>query len=300
MCLILLAWRVHPRYRLVLAANRDEFHARASAAAEYWRDCPDLLGGRDLESMGTWLGVTRAGRIAAVTNVRDTAATTPTQAPSRGSLARDFLCSDGPAARYVEQVVAQAAAYRGFNLLVGDHDTLWWISNRGDGARRLAPGVYGVANDLLDTPWPKVTIGKRALERTLRLGPSLGSLLALLDDTQVFADAELHAGAAAHRFAPIRHALLERAADRCDRRHAVRRAQLRPARTGTRIRLLRVSARRLGAQRAAHSAVCDARVEEHFALLREAERAVEADCVQLRGEHHLGVAARPRNLHQRA
>lgn len=191
MCLILLAWRVHPRYPLVLAANRDEFHARASAAAEYWRDCPNLLGGRDLESMGTWLGLTREGRIAAVTNVRDTAATTPTQAPSRGNLARDFLCSDAPAARYVEQVVAQAAAYRGFNLLVGDHDTLWWISNRGDGARRLAPGVYGVANDLLDTPWPKVTVGKRALERTLRLGPSLGSLLALLDDTQVFADAEL-------------------------------------------------------------------------------------------------------------
>jgi len=191
MCLILLAWRVHPHHRLVLAANRDEFHARASAAAGYWRDCPDLLGGRDLESMGTWLGVTRAGRIAAVTNVRDAGVSPPAPAPSRGKLARDFLCSKLPAARYAEDVAAQAAAYRGFNLLFGDHDSLWWLSNRGNGARRLEPGVYGVANDLLDTPWPKVTVGKRALERTLRLGPSLGGLLALLDDTRVFADAEL-------------------------------------------------------------------------------------------------------------
>jgi len=191
MCLILLAWRVHPRYRLVLAANRDEFHARTSAAAEYWRDRPDLLGGRDLESMGTWLGVTRSGRIAAVTNVRDGNATAPIPAPSRGNLARDFLCGDLPAAGYAEAVVAQAAAYRGFNLLIGDRDDLWWISNRGDGARRLEPGIYGVANDLLDTPWPKVTVGKRGLARTLGLGPSLGSLLALLDDTRVFSDVEL-------------------------------------------------------------------------------------------------------------
>ncbi|MDX1374136.1 MAG: NRDE family protein [Burkholderiales bacterium] len=188
MCLILFAWRVHPEYRLVLAANRDEFHARPSAAAAFWADRPDVLGGRDLESMGTWLGMTRSGRIAAVTNVRDARATAPQNAPSRGRLASDFLTGDATPARYAEQLSGADRAYRGFNLLIGDRDALWWTSNCGDGARRLAPGVYGVANDLLDTPWPKVTAGKSALERALRTGPGVGSLLALLDDTRAFAD----------------------------------------------------------------------------------------------------------------
>lgn len=191
MCLILFAWRVHPRYPLVLAANRDEFHARPSAAADFWRDRHDLLAGRDLESMGTWLGVTRSGRIAAVTNVRDGQASVMPNAPSRGLLASEFLCADTPPARYAEALSTQAKAYRGFNLLIGDRDTLWWTSNRAKGARRLAPGIYGVANDLLDTPWPKVTVGKKALGDALELGPSLGSLLALLDDTHIFADEEL-------------------------------------------------------------------------------------------------------------
>lgn len=191
MCLILFAWRTHPRYRLVLAANRDEFHARASAAAAFWNDSPAVLGGRDLESMGTWLGMTRSGRIAAVTNVRDARNETPPHAPSRGRLAGDFLCGNISPATFASQASGAGPAYRGFNLLIGDRDELWWTSNRGDGVRRLEPGVYGVANDLLDTPWPKVTAGKAALERVLRSGPSPGNLLALLADTHVFADDEL-------------------------------------------------------------------------------------------------------------
>jgi uncharacterized protein with NRDE domain len=191
MCLILFAWRAHPRFPLVLAANRDEFHARPSATAEFWRDRHDLLGGRDLESNGTWLGVTRSGRLAAVTNVRDGQAPVAAAAPSRGWLARDFLCGDAAPAGYAEAVSSQGERYRGFNLLVGDHDALWWVSNRANGARQLAPGIYGVANDLLDTPWPKVTSGKQALARTLQLGPSLDGLLALLDDTRAYADDEL-------------------------------------------------------------------------------------------------------------
>jgi uncharacterized protein with NRDE domain len=188
MCLILFAWRMHPRYRLVLAANRDEFHDRASETAGFWKDSPALLGGRDLESMGTWLGVTRTGRIAAVTNVRDGRVAVPPNAPSRGKLTRDFLCGDTPPARFAARASAHGQAYRGFNLLVGDHDELWWISNRGNGPRRLEPGLYGVANDLLDTPWPKVVAGKRALEGALRVEPSLDRLLALLDDTDGPAD----------------------------------------------------------------------------------------------------------------
>jgi len=188
MCLILFAWRMHPRYRLVVAANRDEFHARASAAAAYWADQSGLLGGRDLESMGTWLGLSRSGRIAAVTNVRDGRAEAPPNAPSRGRLTYEFLAGDVPPAQFAARVADEGHAYRGFNLLIGDRDELWWTSNRGNGARRLAPGVYGVANELLDTPWPKVTAGKAALERLLRAGPGLGSLLAILDDTRTFED----------------------------------------------------------------------------------------------------------------
>ena len=188
MCLILFAWRMHPRYRLVVAANRDEFHARPSAAAAFWDDQAGLLGGRDLESMGTWLGLTRTGRIAAVTNVRDGRAEAPPNAPSRGRLASDFLGGDASPAQFAAKVCDEAHAYRGFNLLIGDRDELWWTSNRGNGARRLEPGIYGVANELLDTPWPKVSAGKAALERVLRAGPGLGSLLAMLEDTQAFAD----------------------------------------------------------------------------------------------------------------
>jgi len=183
MCLILFAWRVHAQYRLVLAANRDEFHDRASETAGFWEDRPDLLGGRDLESMGTWLGVSRAGRIAAVTNVRDGPVAAAPNAASRGELTRDFLCGALPPAQFATQLAARGQAYRGFNLLIADRDELWWASNRGNGPRRLEPGLYGVANDLLDTPWPKVVSGKQALERVLRVGPSLGALLALLDDT---------------------------------------------------------------------------------------------------------------------
>lgn len=188
MCLILFAWRMHPQFELVLAANRDEFHARASAIAGFWEERPDLLGGRDLESMGTWLGVTRAGRIAAVTNVREGNGVASAAAPSRGQLTSEFLCGDRSPASYAARTEPLGNQYRGFNLLIGDRDELWWMSNRGNGARRLDPGIYGVANELLDTPWPKVTIGKRALERALRQGPSLDRLLLLLDDTRAFGD----------------------------------------------------------------------------------------------------------------
>ena len=191
MCLILFAWRMHPQHQLVLAANRDEFHARASSIAGFWTDRPDLLGGRDLESMGTWLGVTRAGRIAAVTNVREESSIAPGFAPSRGQLTRDFLCGELSPARYAAQTEPHGKDYRGFNLLIGDRDELWWVSNRGNGARRLERGIYGVANELLDSPWPKVETGKCALEHALHQGPSLDSLLLLLDDTRSFGDHEL-------------------------------------------------------------------------------------------------------------
>lgn len=187
MCLIVFAWQSHPRFPLVLAANRDEYHDRASARAAFWNERRDLLGGRDLQAGGTWLGLTRTGRIAAVTNVREATAALATPAPaapSRGALATDFLCGALAPKDYAGAIHSNGKAYRGFNLLIGDRSALWWVSNRGDGARRLGPGIYGVANDSLDTPSPKVVTGKQMLERLLATGPSLAALLALLADTR--------------------------------------------------------------------------------------------------------------------
>lgn len=190
MCLILVAWQAHPDYPLVLAANRDEYHARPSAPAGFWQDRPDVLGGRDLEGSGTWLGVTRRGRFAAVTNYRD-----PGEAPaaprSRGLLASRFLENGEAPAVCMRAVERDAATYRGFNFLAGDTRELWWASNRGGPPRRLGAGVYGLSNHLLDTPWPKVTRGKQRLTQALERSVSVEPLMALLADPAPAADAEL-------------------------------------------------------------------------------------------------------------
>ena len=190
MCVIVVAWRAHADYPLVVAANRDEFHERPSAAAHFWDDRPGILGGRDLECMGTWLGMTRAGKFAAVTNVRD-GTDTRTGERSRGLLASEFLGNGAPAAQYAARTAAEGDSYRGFNLLAADADELWWVSNRGDGPRRLAPGVYGVSNHLLDTPWPKVVRAKARLAEVMEVAPALDSIFELLADDAHAPDPEL-------------------------------------------------------------------------------------------------------------
>jgi uncharacterized protein with NRDE domain len=162
MCLILFAYQHHPRYRLILAANRDEFYARPTAPLGFWSDHPQVLAGRDLEQQGTWLGVTRGGRLAAITNYRDPHAIKPS-APSRGHLVSDFLKGSMPPADYLKFISASAERYNGFNLLVGNPDELFYFSNHGGGILRLEPGLYGLSNSLLDTPWPKVAQGKQAI-----------------------------------------------------------------------------------------------------------------------------------------
>jgi uncharacterized protein with NRDE domain len=142
MCLIVLAWRAHPDYPLVVAANRDEFHARPAAPAEFWSDHPEILAGRDLQARGTWMGVSRNGRFAAVTNYRG--GTEPSAKHSRGALVTGFLL------RGEKRV--EGSAYSGFNLLTADHDELWWTSNRDGAPRKLEPGVYGLGNLLLESP----------------------------------------------------------------------------------------------------------------------------------------------------
>ena len=191
MCLIFVAYRHHPRYPLVVAANRDEFYARPTAPARFWTDHPELLAGRDLESGGSWLGVTRDGRFAAVTNYREPGKAR-TDAPSRGHLVTDFLLgADSPAA-YLHRVSARGAEYNGFNLLAGNVSLLGWYSNRADGVKTLTPGVYALSNHLLDTRWPKVERGKSGFESLLDgeiLEESL--MLDLLADRAVAVEEEL-------------------------------------------------------------------------------------------------------------
>ena len=191
MCLILLAHEAHPRYRLIVAANRDEFYARPTAPADWWEDAPGVLGGRDLRAGGSWMGVARDGRWAAVTNYRDPTAERK-DAPSRGQLVGDYLRGADSPGEYLARLAPRAAAYNGFNLLVGEPGTVLWLSNRAPGPRPLDPGVHGVSNHLLDTPWPKVERGKRALEGLLRAKRlDAGPMLDLLLDRTVAADHEL-------------------------------------------------------------------------------------------------------------
>ena len=156
MCLILFAWQAHPEYELVLAANRDEFHARPTAPADFWDTQPGLLAGRDLEAGGTWMGITRQGRFAAVTNYREHQRPETTE-QSRGALVTDYLLGDaGPAASAASLA---GDGYSGFNLLMGAPGELAYASNRGRGPETVRPGVHGLSNHLLNTEWPKVEWG---------------------------------------------------------------------------------------------------------------------------------------------
>ncbi|MGD2127849.1 MAG: NRDE family protein [Lysobacterales bacterium] len=183
MCLILFAWRSHPRYALVLAANRDEFHERPSAEAAYWPGPEEWLGGRDLQAGGTWLGITRTMRFAAVTNFREPLAPEPSLGRSRGELVTAFLEDDRTPLEHLRAVQARGEDYRGFNLLAGTPDSLAWVSNRGGEACEVAPGCHGLSNHLLDTDWPKVRSGRKRLGKLLETDPvDAGLLLELLSD----------------------------------------------------------------------------------------------------------------------
>lgn len=192
MCLILLAYRTHPDYELVVAANRDEYHDRPTARAAFWEEVPQVLAGRDLRKGGTWLGITRTGRIAALTNYRDPASSRQ-GAPSRGRLVSDFLLGQESAEGYLKAVAEKGGLYNGFNLLVGDRDDLWWYSNRGPGPLKVPAGVHGLSNHLLDTPWPKVSRGQAALAQGLsKRGIALEQgLLGLLQDRTPAHDPDL-------------------------------------------------------------------------------------------------------------
>jgi len=183
MCLILFACDSHPDYSLIFAANRDEYYSRSAVALGFWEDAPDILAGRDLEAKGTWLGMTRNGRLCALTNFRGT--TPPLRdPPSRGNLVRDFLAGTATPKDYLEGVKANGHRYNGFNLLAADGSGLHHYSNKGDAVSRFGPGVYGISNCSLGTPWPKIVKGKEGLTRmTSGEGPlTIEGLLNLLED----------------------------------------------------------------------------------------------------------------------
>ncbi|HVN46380.1 MAG TPA: NRDE family protein [Steroidobacteraceae bacterium] len=191
MCLLVLAWRYHARYRLVLAANRDEFHDRDAAPLARWPAPADIIAGRDLRSGGTWLGIDRRRRFGVVTNYRELQPPLPA-APSRGALIPAYLagCSAeaaaaaGPA-EFFAGLEEPARRYSGFNLLLGAADSLWYGSNRSAPfARALPPGLYGLANESLDTPWPKLERVRAGLQMWLHGGAAAGTegLFALLAD----------------------------------------------------------------------------------------------------------------------
>jgi uncharacterized protein with NRDE domain len=164
MCVIFIAYRSHPKYPLIVLANRDEFFDRPTLAAAHWRDDSSIFAGRDLVAGGTWLGVADGGRFAAVTNYRDPNG--PPGGRSRGRLVSDFLRSKDEPPKYLNSISANADRYSGFNLVVGSfyesENELWFFSNRGGGPRKLGPGLYGLSNHLLNTSWPKVTRGLQA------------------------------------------------------------------------------------------------------------------------------------------
>lgn len=191
MCLIVFALECHQDYRLIVAANRDEYYERPTAPAGFWPDAPGVLAGRDLRSGGTWLGVNQNGRFAAVTNYR-ACGTPPPEPLSRGALVSAYLQGEQDAALFRTELELLAPRCDGFNLIYGDAGGLYYFSNRGGESGRIGAGIHGLSNHLLDTPWPKVTVATQGLERLLtneRFDPE--QLFALLAAAEPFADARL-------------------------------------------------------------------------------------------------------------
>ncbi|MGG2398104.1 NRDE family protein [Pseudomonas sp. SH1-B] len=184
MCLIVFAWQPQSSMPLRLAANRDEFYARPSAALSEWQEAPGVFAGRDLQAGGTWLGITAAGRFAALTNIRDPGQNTGTH--SRGALTADYLLGQDEPQAYLTRLLKNVTAYSGFNLLVGDRHQLWHLNSREGQPRQLQGGVYGLSNASLDTPWPKLLAARSALNAHIEAEDE--RLLELLTDSSQPAD----------------------------------------------------------------------------------------------------------------
>ncbi len=191
MCLILFAYNYHPQYKLIVAANRDEFYERPTLPAEYWQDNPDIIAGRDLQEGGTWMGVTTKGRFAALTNYRDPASHKP-ERPSRGYLVQNYLKSNVEPESYLTNLDEGGTQYNGFNLLLSNRESLFYYSNREQLIREVPAGVHGLSNGLLNEPWPKVKKGIKNLERILQRDIiNADALFAMMGDQEQAEDKDL-------------------------------------------------------------------------------------------------------------
>jgi uncharacterized protein with NRDE domain len=202
MCIAVIAWQSHPDYPLILASNRDEFYTRSTRPAAWWGQSVSLLAGRDEEAGGTWLGINRNGRVALVTNVRAPTERNP-HAPSRGALVVAALQAGDDVGPWLQATAQRTQAYNGFNLLVGDalplrsgrritRPRLHYFSNRLDAApSALAPGIYGLSNGFLDTPWPKVVRSVGAFATRIAQDVDAEALFALLADRELAHDSSL-------------------------------------------------------------------------------------------------------------
>lgn len=192
MCLINFHFQDHPIYRLIVAANRDEFYERPTAPAHFWDDKPNLLAGRDLSQQGTWLGITKNGRFAALTNYRNPSEPKK-DVRSRGEIVTDFLNSEMTAAEFLKVLKQKRSEYAGFNVIAGTADELFYYSNVEDEVKEISPGTHGLCNHFLDTPWPKVVKGKMDLrnlvEKKRVIQPS--ELFDVLQDAEPFPDEQL-------------------------------------------------------------------------------------------------------------
>lgn len=190
MCLITFAWDMHPKYKLILAANRDEFYHRATAATNFWEDHPDVLGGRDLQAGGTWMAISRNGRFAAVTNYRDPF-NIRDNVNSRGEIPTQFLTEETPPKNHLQGLHEHSANYNGFNVLLTDLHDICHYSNYERKINTLEPGIYGLSNALLDTPWPKVNRARQKLQAAIGNSFTHQELLEMMEDNTIAPDEQL-------------------------------------------------------------------------------------------------------------
>ncbi len=190
MCLILFSHNHHDQYKLVVAGNRDEFYKRPTQPATFWDEYPHLLAGRDLTAGGTWMGVTRSGKIAMITNFRDLQNINP-DAPSRGHLVSDFLLNGEHGGKYLEDIPDNGRAYNGYNLITGTVDEMYYQSNYAKGVDKIEPGIHGLSNHLLNTPWPKLEAGKDKLAELLNTNLTPEKAFEALYDNHRFEDESL-------------------------------------------------------------------------------------------------------------
>lgn len=183
MCLISFAWKAHPKYKLIMVANRDEFFNRPTSSLGFWEEHPDILAGKDIKGGGTWLGISKRNRLTAITNYRDLA-NLRDNAPSRGHLTAGYLLTPLSSSDYVKELEREGHKYNGFNLLISDFEDFYYYSNYDKGGRKLEAGIYGLSNGLLDSDWVKVHKSKDALQQSIETGNLAPEyLLNILKDT---------------------------------------------------------------------------------------------------------------------